>query len=61
METLEGFQTFPCSGVAARGASEGRAGEGVEVEVPKHRRSRWAKPGSAHANMGTLEEVRARP
>ncbi len=31
------------------GASEGREGEGGEVEVPKHRRSRWAKPGYANA------------
>src|ERR1017187_4359218 len=37
------------SGGAARGASEGREGRGVVGEVPKHRRSRWAQPGSAYA------------
>jgi hypothetical protein len=40
---------LPRSGGAARGASEGREGEGVEVQVPKHRRSRWTKPGYANA------------
>ena len=38
------------SGGAARVAAAGREGQGVEVEVPQYRRSRWAKPGSAYAN-----------
>jgi hypothetical protein len=68
METLRGFPnlrllpaTLPPlaalglarSGGAARGASEGREGRGVEGrvegEVPKHRRRRWAKPVYAYA------------
>jgi hypothetical protein len=47
--TPMGFHPFPRSGGAARGASEGREGKGVAVEVPKHRQRRWAKPAFAYA------------
>ena len=57
----KGSQTLARSGVAARGASKGGVGKGVVGEVPKHRRSRWAKPGSANAVMGTFDEFCGHP
>ena len=32
--------------------AEGHAGKGVVVVVPKHRHSRWAKPGYVRADGG---------
>jgi len=65
MGTLKGFASpsaptsHPAS-PALRAASpnppalwRSREGKGVVGEAPKHRRSRWAKPGSANAVMGT--------